>query len=36
MAKRYELNKEDERTTLREGIIKALRAIPLHFFTPNL
>lgn len=28
---RYELPQDDERTFLREGIIRALRAVPMHF-----
>ncbi len=28
---RYELPKDDERTALREGIIRALQAVPMHF-----
>lgn len=31
MATRYELPKEDDRTLLREGVVRALRAIPMHF-----
>lgn len=31
MPKRYEMPLEDERTLLREGIVRALRAVPLHF-----
>ena len=29
--KRYSLPKDDERTVLREGVIRALRAVPMHF-----
>lgn len=28
---RYELPENDERTALREGVIRALRAVPMHF-----
>ena len=31
---RYELPQDDERTELREGIVKALRAVPMHFMSP--
>jgi hypothetical protein len=31
MIKHYPLPKDDPRTVLREGIVKALRAVPLHF-----
>ncbi|MCQ2428982.1 MAG: hypothetical protein MJ192_01495 [Clostridia bacterium] len=31
MANRYELPLDDERTVLREGVIRALRAVPLYF-----
>lgn len=31
MATRYELPHDDERTLLREGVVRALRAIPMHF-----
>lgn len=29
--KRYSLPKDDERTILREGVLRALRAVPMHF-----
>lgn len=29
--KRYPLPKDDERTILREGVLRALRAVPMHF-----
>lgn len=29
--KRYELPEDDERTELREGVVRALRAVPMHF-----
>lgn len=29
--KRYELPQGDERTELREGVVRALRAVPMHF-----
>ena len=31
MAKRYELPENDERTELYSGVLKALRAVPMHF-----
>lgn len=31
MATRYDLPQDDERTALREGVIRALRAVPMHF-----
>ena len=31
MATRYELPPDDNRTLLREGVVRALRAIPMHF-----
>ena len=31
MPERYELPRDDERTTLREGVVRALRAVPMHF-----
>ena len=31
---RYELPQDDERTELREGVVKALRAVPMHFMSP--
>ena len=31
MTERYELPIDDERTTLREGVVRALRAVPMHF-----
>lgn len=31
MPTRYDLPQEDERTALREGVIRALRAVPMHF-----
>lgn len=31
MINRYELPASDERTELREGIVRALRAVPMHF-----
>lgn len=29
--KRYPLPEDDERTSLREGVVRALRAVPMHF-----
>lgn len=29
--KRYPLPKDDERTILREGVLRALHAVPMHF-----
>ena len=34
MAKRYTMNPDDPRTGLRENVVRALRAIPLHFSSP--
>ena len=31
MPERYELPGDDERTLLREGVVRALRAVPMHF-----
>lgn len=31
MPERYELPANDERTTLRDGVVRALRAVPMHF-----
>ncbi len=31
MIERYELPNDDERTSLREGVVRALRAVPMHF-----
>lgn len=31
MLKKYDLPKDDERTLLREGIIRALQSVPIHF-----
>ena len=31
MPERYVLPENDERTTLREGVVRALRAVPMHF-----
>lgn len=32
--RRYVLPKDDERTELRDGIVRALRAVPMHFASP--
>lgn len=34
MIQRYELPKDDQRTQLREGLVRALRAVPMHFESP--
>ena len=34
MTKHYELPDNDERTILREGVIRALQAVPMHFTSP--
>lgn len=31
MPERYDLPRDDERTLLREGVVRALRAVPMHF-----
>lgn len=31
---RYVLPKDDERTELRDGVVRALRAVPMHFTSP--
>ena len=31
MPTRYELPQDDERTALREGVVRALHAVPMHF-----
>lgn len=34
LPKRYELPEDDERTELREGVVRALYALPMHFTSP--
>lgn len=31
---RYVLPKDDKRTELRDGVVRALRAVPTHFTSP--
>ena len=31
MPERYDLPLDDERTLLREGVVRALKAVPMHF-----
>ena len=33
MPERYTLPIDDERTILREGVVRALRAVPMHFMS---
>ncbi|PKV05164.1 hypothetical protein [Bifidobacterium pseudolongum] len=34
MVERYDLPADDERTSLRNGVVRALRAVPMHFTSP--
>lgn len=36
MPTRYELPQDDERTALREGVVRALHAVPMHFDNNHL